>query len=141
MNFKINGMKWTIKELSQEKIKDIQNKRKNKEEEDIKNTETRYLGITYHDDLKIYLDQDLPVDRKKKTLMHELTHCYIGCYITHQEKQYDEEMVADIVSNSHDIIHEIVTKYFKKDKSCSETICDGQLDIYDLEGEKNEKNE
>lgn len=28
MNFKINGMKWTIKELSQEKIKDIQNKRK-----------------------------------------------------------------------------------------------------------------
>lgn len=37
----------------------------------------------------------------------------IDNYITHREKEYLEEEVADIVSNSYDIIHEIVDKYFK----------------------------
>lgn len=26
---------------------------------------------------KIYIDDDLPADRKKATLIHELTHCFI----------------------------------------------------------------
>ena len=53
---------------------------------------------------------------KRKTLIHELTHCYIREYITHEEKNYSEEMVADISANSHDIIHKIVEDYFKGDK-------------------------
>ena len=113
MKFKINNMEWTIKELSQEEIKTIQNERKAKDEDNIKSLDTRYFGVTYHDNLEIILDKDLAPDRKKKTLIHELTHCYIGCYITHQEKTYDEEMVADIVSNSYDIIQKIVNEYFE----------------------------
>ena len=73
----------------------------------------RYFGVTFHDTQKIYLDRDLPKDRKRKTLIHELTHCYIGCFITHESKTYDEEMVADIVSNSYSIISKIVEDYFK----------------------------
>lgn len=113
MKFKMNNMNWTIKELSQNEIKVIVNKRRANEDENINSTDTRYYGITYHDDLIIYLDKDLPKDRKKKTLLHELGHCYIGCYITHQEKTYDEEMVVDIISNSHNMIHKIVKDYFK----------------------------
>ena len=60
---------------------------------------------------KIYIDEDLPADRKKATLIHELTHCYIDNYITHCDKQYTEEDVADIVANSYDIIHDIVEQY------------------------------
>lgn len=46
----------------------------------------------------------MPIDRKKSTLIHELAHCYIDNYITHCDKQYTEEDVADIVANLHDII-------------------------------------
>ena len=105
--FEINGMEWNIYQLSQEEIKNIMNKRRNNEEDDIKSVDKRYYGITLFDELAIYIDKDLPLDRKKKTLLHELTHCYIGSYITHQEKQYDEEMVADIFSNSYEIITKI----------------------------------
>ena len=112
-SFKMNNRNWIIKELSQEEIKIIQNKRKANEEENIKSLNDRYYGITYTDIQEIYLDKDLPGDRKRATLIHELTHCYITNYITHQNKTYDEEMVADIVSNSFDIIKEIVEKYFE----------------------------
>lgn len=116
MKFKINNMNWEITEISQEEIKTMQNKRKAKDEENIKSLDWRYYGITYHDDLKIYIDKDLAPDRKRRTLIHELTHCYINSFITHQEQEYNEEDVADIVSNSYDIIHEILEKYKEEQK-------------------------
>ena len=79
----------------------------------LKLTALRYYGITYTDIQKIYIDEDLPQDCKRATLIHELTHCYIANYITHRDKQYCEEDVADIVSNSFDTIREIVTEYFE----------------------------
>lgn len=113
MKFKINNREWTITETSQESIKNMQNIRRANEEENLKSIDTRYYGITYCDIQKIYIDEDLPADRKKATLIHELTHCYIDNYITHCDKQYTEEDVADIVANSYDIIHEIVEQYFE----------------------------
>ena len=112
MKFKINNRTWIIEEKSQSEIKKIQNERRANEEENIKSKTPRYYGVTYCDTQEIYLDKDLPTDRKKATLIHELTHCYIDNYITHDAKEYSEEDVADIVSNSYDIIHEIVNKYF-----------------------------
>lgn len=114
MKFRINNREWTINETSQSDIKNMQNIRRANEEENIKSIDTRYYGITYTDIQKIYIDEDLPKDRKKATLIHELTHCYIVSYITHLDKKYSEEDVADIVSNSYDIIHEIVDGYFKE---------------------------
>lgn len=111
MNFIMNDLPWQIIETSQEEMKKIQNIKKANEEENVKSVMPRYFGITYFDDLIIYLDKNIDFDMKIKTLKHELAHCYIGCYITHQEKNYDEEMVADIVSNSHSIISEIVNDY------------------------------
>ena len=116
MKFKINNREWTITETSQLDIKSMQNRRRANEEENLKSIDTRYYGITYTDIQKIYIDEDLPKDRKKATLIHELTHCYIVSFITHCDKQYSEEDVADIVSNSYDIIHEIVNNYFKEEK-------------------------
>lgn len=113
MKFKINNREWKIIETSQEAIKNKQNIRRANEEENIKSIDSRYYGITYCDEQKIYIDEDLPKDRKKATLIHELAHCYIDNYITHCDKQYTEEDVADIVSNSHDIIRNIADKYFE----------------------------
>ena len=108
MKFKMNNRIWKIEEKSQSEIKKIQNIRRADEEDNIKSINPRYYGITYCDTMQIYIDKDLPVDKKKATLIHELTHCYIDNYITHCEKQYSEEDVADVVANSYDIIHEIV---------------------------------
>lgn len=59
-------------------------------------------------------DKDLCLDQKKQTLKHELMHCYIGCYLFNVEKEYTEEDLCNISSNSHDIIHKIVEQYFKR---------------------------
>ena len=112
-NFKMNNRNWTIEEKSQEEIKKYQNERKANEEENVKSISTRYYGITYIDIQKIYIDKDLLPDRKKQILIHELTHCYISEYITHSENNYSEEDIADINSNSFEIIEKIVNSYFK----------------------------
>ena len=113
-NFKMNNRNWTIEEKSQEEIKKYQNERKANEDENIKSITPRYYGVTYVDIQKIYLDKDLPKDRKRQVLIHELTHCYIAEYITHSENQYSEEDIADINSNSFEIIKNIMDKYIKE---------------------------
>lgn len=107
----IGSINYNICEVSQRELKEIHNKRKANNEENLDSINDRYFGSTFTDDCVIYIDKDLPKERKKKTLIHELTHCYINEYITHQEKSYDEEMVADIVANSYKTINSIIEKY------------------------------
>lgn len=63
--FKINNRNWSIEEKSQSEIKKMQNERRANEEENVKSLDTRYYGITYCDIQKIYIDKDLPADRKR----------------------------------------------------------------------------
>src|SRR5574344_1325754 len=107
MKFKINNKTWNIKELSQ---KDMRAEIKKHYETPVQ--EGKYYGLTYADIQTIFLDKDLCQERKISTLIHELGHCYILTYITHLSgKQYSEEDVVDIISNSHYIIDDIVKKY------------------------------
>lgn len=109
MNFKMNNKNWTIVELSQEEMREELKKHNDKVEE-----YGKYYGLTYADIQTIFIDKDLCEERKRTTLLHELGHCYIVSFITHLYKNYNEEDVVDIISNSHDIVREIVDKYFKK---------------------------
>lgn len=110
VEFTINNSHWKIKELSQKEIKEEMEKHLDKP-----NELGKYYGLTYSDIQTIFLDRDLCEERKRNTLIHELAHCYIETYITHLNKNnYDEEDVADIVANSHDIIKNIVDKYFER---------------------------
>lgn len=114
MKIEINGIKYEIKEVSQKEYKKIRVVEDEKTEVKSPDMSTGvYYGASHHYQDTIYIDKELPEDRKRKTLMHELAHCYISEYITHEEKNYDEEMVCDIVANSHDIIENIVNKYFR----------------------------
>lgn len=108
MKFKINNKTWEIKELSQKEMRE-----ELKKHNDCLEEYGKYYGLTFADIQTIFLDKDLCTERKRSTLLHELGHCYILTYITHQSKNYNEEDVADIISNSHDIIRNIVDKYFK----------------------------
>jgi Zn-dependent peptidase ImmA (M78 family) len=112
MKFEMNDREWEIIELSQEEIREKIREYKY----DGEPKEGRYFGLTYLDNSKIYIDKDLCLDQKKQTLKHELMHCYIGCYLFNVEKEYTEEDLCNISSNSHDIIHKIVEDYFKGDK-------------------------
>ena len=117
MKINVNGVEFIIKEVSQKEYREY---RKLENEmtccQDKEENDGIYFGATHFYKDIIFLDKELPIDRKKKTLIHELAHCYIGNYITHENKNYDEEMVADICANSYDFINDIVKKLDTVDK-------------------------
>ena len=78
-----------------------------------KNNNDYFLGRTKYLEQEIWLYKDLSLEQKRKTLIHELVHCYRGMYFTFNNLDgQDEELWCDIISNSYDIIHKIVEGYF-----------------------------
>lgn len=104
MTFEMNGCKYEIKEVDQEELQSLI-----ADEED-----GYYYGQTRFQKQVIYIDKNLSYERKRKTLIHELTHVYIREYLTTRDINPDEEVLCDIHANSHDIIHKIVEDYFKE---------------------------
>lgn len=109
MKFVINNRTWEIIELSQEEMR--QHIIDYKYDGDPQ--QGRYYGQTYYDEQKIYIDKDLHLEQKRQTLLHELMHCYIGCFLFINSKDYTEEDLCNVSACSHDLIHEIVEEYFK----------------------------
>lgn len=106
MKFKMNNCEYEIKEVSQEELqKEIE------DEED-----GYYYGQTRFQKQLILIDKDLSVERKRKTLIHELTHVYIREYLTTRDISPNEEVLCDIHANCHDIVHNVVEKYFQNKK-------------------------
>lgn len=106
MKFKINNRNFEIIEINQKEMRETFSIY------DGEPQTGRYFGLTYLDNGKVYIDKDLCIDQKKQTLKHELMHCYIGCYLFNDERQYTEEDLCNISANSHDIIHKITENYF-----------------------------
>ena len=106
MEFKMNNSFYAIKEVSQE----ILQQEKTDEEDGY------YYGQTRFKEQVILIDKDLSTERKRKTLIHELTHVYIREYLTTRDISPNEEVLCDIHANSHDIIHRILEDYFKNEK-------------------------
>lgn len=108
MKFEINGREWEIKEVEQREFWEDDGeeyKEKNKEG-------CYYFGMTKFAIQEIWLCKDLSDGQRRKTLIHELVHCYRGSYIGFNSIDgRDEEMWCGIISNSHDIIEEIVSRY------------------------------
>lgn len=106
MKFEINNRHWEIREVEEQTIiNEIQKWEKNKV--------VMGNGYTDFQKLRIFLNEDLPYDQKRQTLMHELMHCYIRSFIfLPQFDEASEETICDISANSHDIIHKIVEDYF-----------------------------
>ena len=71
-----------------------------------------YYGQTHFIDQEIWIYKDLPYERKKRTLYHELMHVYIREYISTRDIEPDEEMLCDICANAHETIDTIANKYF-----------------------------
>lgn len=107
MKFKMNNHEWEIIEIPREEIKEIY-------EKETKEETLMVYGLTSYHNHKIYINAELCFDMKKKTIMHELMHCYIEEYVSLELENYQEETLCNVSANSHDIIHAIVEEYFKK---------------------------
>lgn len=105
MKFKMNGVEFEIKEVEQSEMSKWQCN-----EED-----GYYYGQTHFMTQEVWIDKILSIEKKRKTLIHELTHVYIREYLTSRDISPDEEVLCDINANSHDIIHKIVEDYFKEE--------------------------
>lgn len=108
MKFKMNNREWYIEEVEQQEIRQLI-----KEYDGVVEDYGKYFGSTQSAIQKIFIDKDLALEQKRQTLMHELLHCYIICYLF-SIKDYNEEDLCNISANSHDIIHKIVEDYFKE---------------------------
>lgn len=106
MKFKMNGVEFEIKEVEQSEMSKWQC-----DEED-----SYYYGQTHFMTQEVWIDKILSKEKKRKTLIHELTHVYIREYLTSRDISPNEEVLCDINANSHDIIHKIVEDYFKENK-------------------------
>lgn len=105
MKFEINGSYYTINEVSQDEL----------QKEIASDEDGYYYGQTRFRKQLILIDKDLPKERKKKTLYHELIHVYIREYVSTRDIDLTEELLCDISANSHDMIHEIVKHYFERE--------------------------
>lgn len=75
--FKINNETWEIKELTQKEILEHKKKRQEYGYNEEINEGGRYFGSTYIDEQIIVIDKDLPFERKRKTLIHEIEGIYM----------------------------------------------------------------
>lgn len=103
MKFTINHEDWKIKEVPQSEFWEY-----DKKEPD----GGHYRGVTHYRDNEVWIDEILSEKIKRKVLYHELMHVYIGTHISLYDFNLTEELLCDIVANSHDIIHDIVERYF-----------------------------
>ena len=107
MKFTMNDREWLIKEVEQSAFWEDDGQL------DKMTDKEYYFGRTKFNIREIWISKELSKEQKRKTLYHELMHCYRGMYFTFATLDgQDEELWCDIVSNSHDIIHSIVEDYF-----------------------------
>ena len=105
MNFMMNGRIFKIETATENELwGDVgeQNKK-----------DSNYFGRFRPFDQKILLNELLTKEQTKYTLIHELTHCYIWCFMSKFDS-FDEEDICNIHMNSHDIINKIVNDYFEE---------------------------
>ena len=66
------------------------------------------LGLTFYKEHKIWLAEELCKDELKRTLKHELTHCYIWENGFYNVDFNNEEMICDFVASIYDFIENIL---------------------------------
>ena len=110
LDFYMNNNKWSIYEVEQKLFWEDDGKL-----EEMSNTEYHFGRCKYNTQ-EIWLCIDNSLEQRKKTLYHELLHCYRGSYITFNDIEANEDFWCDISANSHDIIHSIIEEYVARKK-------------------------
>lgn len=97
MEFKINGTKWTIENVSEDRMNN-------------ENKNDYTLGVTLYKEQKVLLLANQV--NIIKTLKHELTHVWLYEYGHNQsQKEFNCEDVCEIVASINEFINEVVLEY------------------------------
>lgn len=92
-SFMINGRTWIIK---YESAVNLLERAKKMDEE-----ATYAYGFCDYPIQTIFLNKDCSVETQKKTLLHELEHCWLWNNGFSSVSDFSEEMVCDILSDSY----------------------------------------
>ena len=106
MLIKINDFKWQVQFADRDNERLVLNGDK-------------CLGVTYFDELQIFLSNDMADELCKQTIIHELTHAFIFSYGIHLHTD-DEEAVCDFIGAYLLKIYDLTNKIIKKNKSRKE---------------------
>lgn len=105
MEFEMNDRIFTIKKVDQDILFNHNKK--------INDGTANYFGLFLPYEQMILLDDNISYEQAIKTLIHELTHCYIWSYGISCDS-YDDEDICNINANSHIIINRIVSDYIRR---------------------------
>lgn len=98
MKFKINGLIWEIQFVR-------------RADERLSSDGSECLGVTYFNDLKIFVDQSLSMELLRQTIIHELIHAFTFSFGVHLVANEDtEESVCDFMGAHLDEIHEVADR-------------------------------
>lgn len=103
MKFTINGDIWYISEATNEQLLQLL---------DPDDTSKFIFGLTSRSQHHIYINQSICEGQKKRTLLHELMHCYLWEYGICTET-FGEENMCDIFAGAYSVAKPIYEKYFK----------------------------
>jgi len=104
MKIKIKNYEWEIIEVD-DTDKDF-----------VVDSEIRLFGQTIYSKQLIKLYRDIPITRKRETLIHELTHAFYDVYLNsyHIKDKFDEEDIACFMATYSEDILKIVDNYFNR---------------------------
>ena len=83
----INGLEWTVYESGNNQYVSLER-------------EPGEHNIGYYDSaqLAIFIHKDLPIDQKRRTLIHELAHAFIYSYCVGDGDLFNEEVMCEFVA-------------------------------------------
>lgn len=70
-------------------------------------------GITCYNDAHVYVSKDLPIDLRKRTLLHETVHAILFSYMLRKYESFTEEELADFVAKYFDEIYMITNNIMR----------------------------
>lgn len=98
VKFKVNGLTWTVQCVQ-------------RDSEKLQVNDKDCLGVTYFQDLQIYIDGTLPKVLFRQTVIHELVHAFTFSFGVHLvANEETEEPVCDFIGAHLDEIYSITNK-------------------------------
>lgn len=99
MEFDVNGLTWTIEQVNDNTV-------------ELNNEEGTFAGVTDYLNLHISIRNGMAAVVTRRTVIHELVHCFIWSYGIYTER-YDNEQVCYFCENHLDHILEIADRYMR----------------------------
>lgn len=98
MNFTVNGLHWHMSYA-------------NADLAELNPDDNAYLGLTKYISQTILIRSDLSHELTRRTVIHELVHCFLFSFGMQTDK-YDEEQLCNFVEAHMDAILDITNHFF-----------------------------